>query len=77
MERLRSVRTCTLVPFPQELGKNDWVCQWMAICPTMRRPGIVTWDREVVYECVWRFLFFLFFLARSKSGIAAGMRGSD
>jgi O-acetyl-ADP-ribose deacetylase (regulator of RNase III) len=48
--------TCTLVPFPQELGKNDWDCQWVAICPTMRRPGIVTWDREVVYECVWSLL---------------------
>ncbi|PGH28005.1 hypothetical protein AJ80_00260 [Polytolypa hystricis UAMH7299] len=46
--------TCTLVPFPAELeGGNPWGCKWVAICPTMRSPDDVTWDREVVYECVW------------------------
>lgn len=49
--------TCTLVPFPSELhGKNPWGCKWVAICPTMRTPQNVTWDREVVYECVWSLL---------------------
>ncbi|KAL4749183.1 hypothetical protein BDW72DRAFT_195108 [Aspergillus terricola var. indicus] len=54
--------TCTLVPFPQELlkadgsGDNKWGCKWVAICPTMRTPDDVRWDREVVYECVWSLL---------------------
>lgn len=50
--------TCTLVPFPDELkgpgeNGNEWGCQWLALCPTMRLPGNVEWDHEVVYECVW------------------------
>jgi O-acetyl-ADP-ribose deacetylase (regulator of RNase III) len=49
--------TCTLVPFPDELlGENEWGCRWVAICPTMRWPVRVSWDREVVYECVWSLL---------------------
>lgn len=49
--------TCTLVPFPFDLeGMNDWGCKWVAICPTMRLPTNVTWDREVIYECVWSLL---------------------
>lgn len=35
---------------------NPWGCKWVAICPTMRIPGNVAWDREVVYECVWTLL---------------------
>ncbi|RDW76773.1 uncharacterized protein DSM5745_06765 [Aspergillus mulundensis] len=59
--------SCTLVPFPAELldtdtsdstarGRNPWGCAWVAICPTMRVPDDVRWDREVVYECVWSLL---------------------
>jgi O-acetyl-ADP-ribose deacetylase (regulator of RNase III) len=49
--------TCTLVPFPDKLiGENEWGCRWVAICPTMRSPDRVNWDREVVYECVWSLL---------------------
>lgn len=49
--------TCTLVRIPRELeGVNDWDCKWVAICPTMRIPSDVVWDREVVYECVWSLL---------------------
>lgn len=55
--------TCTLVRFPGSMltsggreGDNPWGCRWVAICPTMRLPGNVTWDREVVYECVWSLL---------------------
>ncbi|KAF9892488.1 hypothetical protein FE257_001597 [Aspergillus nanangensis] len=49
--------TCTLVPFPQTLeGTNDWGCKWVAICPTMKVPTSVSWDREVVFECVWSLL---------------------
>ncbi|KAL2013903.1 hypothetical protein VTN00DRAFT_1428 [Thermoascus crustaceus] len=49
--------SCTLVPFPKELeGTNKWGCKWVAICPTMRCPDTVSWDREVVYECVWSLL---------------------
>ncbi|KAL4785412.1 hypothetical protein BJX76DRAFT_182031 [Aspergillus varians] len=49
--------SCTLVPFPETLvGRNAWGCKWVAICPTMRTPDNVQWDREVVYECVWTLL---------------------
>lgn len=48
--------TCTLVEFPTSLKKNDRGCKWVAICPTMREPEDVNWDREVVYECVWSLL---------------------
>ncbi|CAL5870801.1 uncharacterized protein PFLUO_LOCUS5041 [Penicillium psychrofluorescens] len=45
--------TCTLVQFPAPLEQNSRQCAWVAICPTMREPTNVCWDREVVYECVW------------------------
>ncbi|EGC48451.1 conserved hypothetical protein [Histoplasma capsulatum var. duboisii H88] len=48
--------TCTLVPFPEEIvkaGKALGGCRWVALCPTMRMPENVVWDREVVYKCVW------------------------
>lgn len=49
--------TCTLVPFPHDMeGTNKWGCKWVAICPTMRTPEEVSWDREVVYKCVWSLL---------------------
>ncbi|CAG8367957.1 unnamed protein product [Penicillium salamii] len=48
--------SCTLVPFPTPLKVNPYGCSWVAVCPTMREPGNVNWDREVVYECVWSLL---------------------
>ncbi|KAE8141199.1 hypothetical protein BDV38DRAFT_223324 [Aspergillus pseudotamarii] len=49
--------SCTLVPFPKDMeGTNAWGCKWVAVCPTMRAPDNVMWDREVVYECVWSLL---------------------
>ncbi|KAL2830121.1 hypothetical protein BJY01DRAFT_261019 [Aspergillus pseudoustus] len=58
--------TCELIPFPAELirGTNTtgegadegWGCKWVGLCPTMRTPDNVRWDREVVYECVWSLL---------------------
>ena len=48
--------SCTLVEFPEELKQNARGCSWVAICPTMKEPENVNWDREVVYECVWSLL---------------------
>ncbi|KAL1998464.1 hypothetical protein VTN02DRAFT_6126 [Thermoascus thermophilus] len=52
--------SCTLVRVPRELMETDaetpWGCKWVALCPTMRAPGAVVWDREIVYECVWSLL---------------------
>ncbi|KAJ5952073.1 uncharacterized protein N7479_010486 [Penicillium vulpinum] len=45
--------SCTLVEFPDDLKQNKYGCRWVAICPTMREPSDVRWDKEVVYECVW------------------------
>ena len=44
--------TCTLVEFPPELKSNFRDCSWVALCPTMREPQDVRWNREVVFECV-------------------------
>ena len=51
--------TCTLVRIPDEFmerSRNVWGCKRVALCPTMRYPTDVRWDREVVYECVWSLL---------------------
>ncbi|KAF2661031.1 macro domain-like protein [Lophiostoma macrostomum CBS 122681] len=33
-----------------------WGVRYLLLCPTMRVPMDVRWDREVVYECVWSLL---------------------
>ncbi|KAF2490409.1 macro domain-like protein [Lophium mytilinum] len=53
--------TCTLVRIPDEFHERSrsgksWGTKRVALCPTMRRPSNVTWDREVVYECIWSLL---------------------
>ncbi|KAM4061126.1 phage tail assembly-like protein [Hirsutella rhossiliensis] len=51
--------TCTLVRIPErfkERSKNVWGTRYLALCPTMRTPQEVVWDREVIYECVWSLL---------------------
>ncbi|KJZ74314.1 hypothetical protein HIM_06320 [Hirsutella minnesotensis 3608] len=51
--------TCTLLKIPDEFkarSKNVWGTRYVALCPTMRTPKDVTWDREVIYECVWSLL---------------------
>lgn len=51
--------SCTLLKIPEEFherSRNIWGCQRVALCPTMRVPNDVRWDREVVYECVWSLL---------------------
>lgn len=53
--------TCTLVRLdhdkPGDAAKrNPWGTEYLLLCPTMRVPDDVTWDREVVYESVWKLL---------------------
>jgi O-acetyl-ADP-ribose deacetylase (regulator of RNase III) len=49
--------TCTLVDLQHDsLNHAPWNCRYMAICPTMKIPQSVTWDKEVTYECVWTLL---------------------
>lgn len=52
--------SCTLVRFPevllQEKAMNVFGCRFLGLCPTMRFPENVKWDREVVYEVVWALL---------------------
>lgn len=51
--------TCTIVRIPDGFvprSKNVWGTKYVALCPTMRLPEDVTWDREIVYECVWSLL---------------------
>ncbi|KAJ6442280.1 phage tail assembly-like protein [Purpureocillium lavendulum] len=52
--------TCTIVRIPREFdpprSRNAWGARYLALCPTMRTPQEVTWDREVVYESVWSLL---------------------
>ncbi|KAF7561133.1 hypothetical protein G7046_g3013 [Stylonectria norvegica] len=51
--------TCTLVEIPDDFhtrSRNVWGAKRVALCPTMRFPDDVRWDREVVYECIWSLL---------------------
>jgi O-acetyl-ADP-ribose deacetylase (regulator of RNase III) len=51
--------TCTLVGIPDHFtqrSKNVWGTRYVGLCPTMRMPQDVKWDREVVYECIWSLL---------------------
>ncbi|KAF1995056.1 macro domain-like protein [Amniculicola lignicola CBS 123094] len=53
--------SCTMVdletpPKRGALKPNDWGCRYIALCPTMKIPQNVLWDREVVYECIWALL---------------------
>ncbi|PHH82078.1 hypothetical protein CDD82_7073 [Ophiocordyceps australis] len=51
--------TCTLVRVPDDFSSqsaNVWGVRHVALCPTMRVPADVTWDREVVYEAAWSLL---------------------
>lgn len=51
--------SCTLVRIPNEFeqrSKNIWGTKFIALCPTMRVPQEVEWDREVVYESIWSLL---------------------
>ncbi|KAF2683884.1 macro domain-like protein [Lentithecium fluviatile CBS 122367] len=52
---------CLLIDLEGEGGdvlkkSGTWGCRYLALCPTMKVPQDVTWDREVVYECVWSLL---------------------
>ncbi len=35
---------------------NPHKCAYIALVPTMRVPEEVTWNREIVYNCVWSLL---------------------
>lgn len=51
--------SCTLVRFPDEFAarsNNLWGTKRVALCPTMREPCDVRWDREIVYDCLWSLL---------------------
>ncbi|KAF5646574.1 hypothetical protein F25303_5385 [Fusarium sp. NRRL 25303] len=51
--------TCTLVEIPNEFearSRNVYGTRRVALCPTMRMPADVRWDKEVVYECIWSLL---------------------
>lgn len=49
--------TCTLVPLQGSVcEKNKHNCAYIALCPTMRTPGSVNWNKEIVYNCVWSLL---------------------
>lgn len=70
---------CQLVAVPGEwregrrLRYHDgtgWGCRYVALCPTMRTPGICA--SEVVYACVWSLLGAL---ERHNDSVAAGGEG--
>jgi hypothetical protein len=57
----------------ESLKKNDWECRYLALCPTMKMPQKVVWDREVVYECVWALLA----VVDKHNMKAKGKKGND
>jgi O-acetyl-ADP-ribose deacetylase (regulator of RNase III) len=51
--------SCTILRIPEEFharSRNVWGTKRIALCPTMRVPQDVRWDREVVYDCMWSLL---------------------
>ncbi|KAF2420147.1 macro domain-like protein [Tothia fuscella] len=51
--------SCTLIDNagPYEESENHKAgCRYIALCPTMRVPHQVKWDREVIFECIWSLL---------------------
>ncbi|KAK7190600.1 hypothetical protein DPSP01_007256 [Paraphaeosphaeria sporulosa] len=49
--------SCMLISLEDtRLRGNAWGCTWLALCPTMKVPQRVEWDREVVYECIYALL---------------------
>ncbi|KAI5458955.1 hypothetical protein BGZ63DRAFT_426268 [Mariannaea sp. PMI_226] len=57
--RFCPARNLHLVHIPddfRERSRNVWGTRRVALCPTMRLPEDVRWDREVVYECIWSLL---------------------
>lgn len=66
--------TCTIVPFKFDAPtKNVWECKYVALCPTMKIPQTVEWDREVVYECIWSLMCAL---DKHNDAVAAGRIGN-
>ncbi|ATY66981.1 phage tail assembly [Cordyceps militaris] len=53
--------SCTRVPVPpfpppSRPTRNVWGVRHLLLCPTMRVPESVAWDKEIVYRCVWSML---------------------
>lgn len=49
--------TCTLVTLPKNLvDSNKFGCTHLAVVPSMRTPEDVTWDKDIVYNCMWSLL---------------------
>ena len=49
--------TCTIIPLRgSSFENNNHGCAHIALCPTMRCPETVTWNRELVYNLMWSIL---------------------
>ena len=49
--------TCTLVSLHNTPCENNpHGCSYIALCPTMRVPSSITWNKEIVYNCMWSLL---------------------
>lgn len=49
--------SCTLIPIKgSSFENNSHGCAYIALCPTMRLPESVTWNREIVYNLMWSLL---------------------
>lgn len=40
----------------EEGNEHENGCKYILLCPTMRVPRQVKWDREVIFECIWSLL---------------------
>jgi len=51
--------SCTITSLPEDTagpGNNPWGATTMAVIPTMRTPDDATWNRDLVYNCMWSLL---------------------
>lgn len=40
----------------EEAKDHKHACKFILLCPTMRVPREVKWDKEVVFDCIWALL---------------------
>lgn len=49
--------TCTMISLLNSpCESNVHGCSYIGLCPTMRFPEEITWNREVIYNCMWSLL---------------------
>jgi O-acetyl-ADP-ribose deacetylase (regulator of RNase III) len=67
--------SCTIIPLKGSSFENNlYECAYIALCPTMRIPESVTWNREIVYNLMWSILISLEQHNAAVAEVGSGIR---